>query len=217
MTAGTGTETYYQRRAAEYDQVYEKPERQADLELLRPQIASLLAGRRVLEVAAGTGWWTEVYADGAANVVATDVNPETLAVASARRAWPATAEFLRCDAFSLGELPGSFDAAFVGFFWSHVPLSRLDEFIAGVAGRVGAGGRLVFIDNQFVAGSNHPVTRRDTEGNTYQQRRLEDGTQWEVLKNFPTREELEDRLGRLSPDVSVRQFTYYWVAVCQLR
>jgi protein-L-isoaspartate O-methyltransferase len=75
MTAGTGTETYYRRRAAEYDRVYDKLERQEDLESLRTQVASLLAGRRVLEVAAGTGWWTAVYADGAARVVATDVNP----------------------------------------------------------------------------------------------------------------------------------------------
>jgi predicted methyltransferase len=43
--------------------VYAKPERQADLTILRDDIAgSVLACKRVLEVAAGTGWWTDVLA-----------------------------------------------------------------------------------------------------------------------------------------------------------
>ncbi len=58
----TGTEKYYRARAQEYDQVYEKPERQADLARLRAWLAPVLDGRRVLEVAAGTGYWTAVYA-----------------------------------------------------------------------------------------------------------------------------------------------------------
>ena len=78
---GTGTEEYYQRRAGEYDRVYAKPERQADLATLPAEVAGLLAGRRVLEVAAGTGWWTDVLAASAAGVVATDVNRSTLEVA----------------------------------------------------------------------------------------------------------------------------------------
>ncbi len=50
-------------RATGYDQVYAKPERQADLTILRDDIAgSVLACKRVLEVAAGTGWWTDVLA-----------------------------------------------------------------------------------------------------------------------------------------------------------
>jgi hypothetical protein len=50
----TGTEEYYQARAHEYDAVYEKPERQADLARLRAWLPPVLDGRQVLEVAAGT-------------------------------------------------------------------------------------------------------------------------------------------------------------------
>ena len=45
---------YYQQRAPEYDEVYAKPERQADLAELRRLLPPLVAGRRVLEIAAGT-------------------------------------------------------------------------------------------------------------------------------------------------------------------
>lgn len=238
MAAGTGTEAYYRRRAREYDRVYDRPERQADLAVLRTRVASLLAGRRVLEIAAGTGWWTDVYADGARRVLATDVNPETLAVATARRGWPASVRFAPCDAFEAAGLDGDFDAVFAGFFWSHVPLHRLDGLVAGLAGRLGeadphdehpAGesgpdpggrppGRLVFIDNRYVAGSNHPITRTDEEGNTYQRRRLGDGSEWEVLKGFPTAAQVEARLAGpgAAVAVTVEELDYYWLAVCDL-
>lgn len=254
MAAGTGTEAYYRRRAREYDRVYDKPERQADLAILRTRVASLLAGRRVLEVAAGTGWWTDVYADGARRVLATDVNPETLAVAATRRRWPASVRSAPCDAFEAAGLEGDFDAVFAGFFWSHVPLHRLDGLLAALTGRVRqpeggphdeppgdpgdarragphdehpAGesgpdpggrppGRLVFIDNRYVPGSNHPITRTDEEGNTYQRRRLEDGSEWEVLKGFPTAAQVEARLTRPGAAVTVEELDSYWLAVCDL-
>jgi hypothetical protein len=51
---------YYRDRAAVYDAVYAKPERQADLSTLREVLPPLVAGRRVLEIAAGTGYWTDL-------------------------------------------------------------------------------------------------------------------------------------------------------------
>ncbi len=36
-----------------------------------------------------------------------------------------------------------------------------------------------------------PIAERDSHGNTYQMRRLKDGTMHRVLKNFPSRVELE--------------------------
>ena len=112
----TGTEKYYQARAHEYDAVYEKPERQADLAWLRAWLAPVLDGRRVLEVATGTGYWTAVYASRALSVLATDVSTETLNVARARRAWPATVQFSQADAFGPASVAGAFDAVFAGFF-----------------------------------------------------------------------------------------------------
>jgi SAM-dependent methyltransferase len=212
---GTGTEKYYRARASEYDRVYEKPERQSDIDRLRAWLPDLLAGRHVLEVAAGTGYWTDVYAERAASVVATDVNISTLDLARARRTWPPTVRMERADAFDLSAVDGHFDAGFVEFFWSHVPLDMLDRFLTGLADRLEDGARVVFVDNRYVEGSNYPLTRTDIGGNTYQQRELVDGSSWEVLKNFPTPEELQDRLTAFSRTVSIDEFDYYWTAVCE--
>ena len=53
---------YYARRAQEYEQIYQKPERQIKLALLKAYLIKLLAERDVLEVACGTGYWTAFLA-----------------------------------------------------------------------------------------------------------------------------------------------------------
>ena len=74
---------YYARRAATYERVYFKTERQADLRALEAWLGGPFAGREVLEIACGTGWWTPHGAVQATSWLATDLNPETLALARA--------------------------------------------------------------------------------------------------------------------------------------
>ena len=75
---------YYARRAAEYETIYARPERQADLAALRERVRELLQGQRVLEIACGTGYWTAQIADVADAVLATDISPEVIEVARAK-------------------------------------------------------------------------------------------------------------------------------------
>ena len=76
--------SYYSARAPEYDRVYLKPERQTDLGALKQWLPPLFAGARVLEVACGTGFWTQFIAPVAAEVVAIDAAPEMIRIATAR-------------------------------------------------------------------------------------------------------------------------------------
>jgi SAM-dependent methyltransferase len=215
VNAGTGTEQYYHRRASEYDEVYTRPERQADMLAVRVRLTEWFAGKNVLEVAAGTGWWTSVLADAAASVTATDVNQATLDIARSRRAWPPSVGFAEADAFALEAIPGDFDAAFAGFFWSHVPLTRIGAFLDGLMARLLPGSLVVFADNRFVPGSVHPVVRRDEDGNTYQRRQMKDGSSWDVLKNFPHPDEMRTRLGQFGHSAEVEELTNYWLAWCR--
>ncbi|MDB6154956.1 MAG: hypothetical protein JWL90_3409 [Chthoniobacteraceae bacterium] len=61
---------YYSRRAAEYERIYEKPERQEALAELGVRLRGLLADQRVLELACGTGYWTAIIAHSAQSVMA---------------------------------------------------------------------------------------------------------------------------------------------------
>ena len=207
---------YYQQRAAEYDEVYRKPERQADLAWLKLRLPPLAAGARVLEIAAGTGYWTQVLATTAAAVTATDLNAETLAVAAGRDYGTARVTRQVADAYRLQDVPGEFDLVFCGFWWSHVRRADVPRFLAGIRSRVAPGTRLMLLDNRYVPGSNHPVTRTGPGGDTFQQRRLADGRTYEVLKNFPDHAQLAGDLAAAATGLTWTEREYYWLATAVL-
>ncbi len=202
---------YYAQRAASYERIYHKPERQADLHAMTAWLTLQFSQRRVLEVAYGTGWWTPHGAANAARWLATDLNPETLAVARAK-AMPACVAFRTADAYSLNDLNGeTFDAAFAGFWWSHVPLARLQPWLARLHAHLEPGARVVLLDNRFVPGSSTPISRQDEHGNTYQERVLDDGSHHEVLKNFPTPEQACAALGPRAHAPQWLHHEHYWI------
>lgn len=207
---------YYQQRAGEYDAVYSKPERQQDQAELRQLLPPLVAGCHVLEIAAGTGYWTQVIAAAAASVTATDLNPETLAVAEARDYGQAAVRLRTADAYRLDLVPGEFDLVFCGFWWSHIRRADIGRFMAGVGRRVVPGTKLVLLDNRYVPGSNHPTTRTGPDGDTYQDRRLRDGREYEVLKNFPDRARLAADLAPWVTGLRHVELQYFWLASCTL-
>ena len=208
---------YYEHRASEYDSIYQKPERQADLTALKTQLRELFSGRKVLEVAAGTGYWTQVIAPMAASVLATDLNSGPLNTAKIRDYGGAAVDFQVADAFELGKIQGEFNAAFAGFWWSHLSLDQVPRFVDGLAQRLPSGSLVVAIDNRYVPENSTPIARRDAAGNTYQQRVLSDGGTWEILKNFPEPDALRRSVLAYSEDVSVHLLTYYWVLRFTLR
>jgi SAM-dependent methyltransferase len=201
---------YYADRAPEHDRVYEKSERQADLQQLRSLVCGHLAGRRVLEIACGTGYWTQFLAASAREIVATDVNEKVLAVARERLKSCPHVRFALDDAFRLAMADGVFDAGFAGFWWSHVGRRRLPWFLDLFHARLPQGARVVFIDNRFVPGSSTPISRIDDEGNTFQRRRLDDGREYEVLKNFPSEDDLRQSLAGRAADLRCEFLDYYW-------
>jgi SAM-dependent methyltransferase len=207
---------YYRDRAAEYDAIYAKPERQDDLDRLRGLLARLAEGR-VLEVAAGTGYWTRVLSASASAVTATDINPETLDVARARQYGPAPVTFQVADAYALREVPGEFDTAFIGFFWSHVLRADLPRFLGGLHARLGQGATVTVVDNRYVPGSSTPISRTTPEGDTFQQRTLHDGRGYEIVKNFPERGQFTADVAAVGADVEWTQLRYFWLATFRLR
>lgn len=208
-------QSYYAVRAPEYDRIYLKPERQIDLRVIERWLPPKFAGARVLEIACGTGYWTQFIARVASHVIALDAAPETLEIAARRihrnALFPqAKVEFMVGDAYALPQNIGPFDAAFAGFWFSHVPKARQREFLLGLGAQLKAGARVVLLDNRYVEGSSSPVTATDAEGNTFQTRKLDDGSTYEVLKNFPTESELLELVGGLGEGAQFTTWEYYW-------
>ena len=200
---------YYAARAPEYDAVYLKPERQADLRSIEAWLAPIFAARRVLEVACGTGHWTRFIAPVAASVLAIDAAPETLRIAEGRVA-QGSVQFGVGDAYALPVSEPKCDAAFAGFWFSHVPKARTREFLAGLNAALEPGATVVLLDNCFVEASSSPISERDADGNTYQSRRLGDGSVHRVLKNFPSQAELRALVQGFATNVTYQAWPYYW-------
>jgi demethylmenaquinone methyltransferase/2-methoxy-6-polyprenyl-1,4-benzoquinol methylase len=200
---------YYAGRAPYYDAVYLKPERAKDIAFLCEYLPAAFAGRSVLEVACGTGYWTQHIARTAAHLVAIDAGPEPLEFAKLRpRAERIT--FRLEDAYHLPADLGEFDAAFAGLWFSHVPIERRVEFICSLRGRLQARAKVIFIDNLDVQCREWPIVETDAHGNTYQRRQLRDGSVHRVLKNFPKEDQL---MQLLSPALafSFRQLDNFWL------
>lgn len=200
---------YYAARAPEYDRVYDKPERRADHAAIREWLPPMFAGRRVLEIACGTGYWTQFIAPLAGAIVAIDAAPETLAVARARRL-PSHVSFVVGDAFDLAPELGSFVAAFAGFWFSHVAKRRQREFLDGLHARLRRGALVVLLDNLYVEGSSTPIAGRDANGDTWQVRTLQDGTAFDVLKNFPTEQEMRAAIDGSAALPAFVRWQHYW-------
>ena len=210
-------ETYYSKRAAEYEQIYRKPERQRELEWLRQRVPMLFRGRTVLEVACGTGYWTQFIARAAKRVYACDINDAVLEIAREKRIAPGRAEFFKADAVSLDGVPAGCNAAFAGFWWSHVKKSDLERFVRNLAARLEPGAVVGVLDNSYVEGSSTAISRRDAEGNTYQTRRLANGDEYEVLKNFPTAPELTQAVRAVAREARLEELQYYWFLTFTLK
>ncbi len=203
---------YYAERAPEYDRIYEKPERQDDLDTLRRIVRSWAAGRDVLEIACGTGYWTQELARTAHSVTATDAAPEVLERARAR-------DYGCPVAFTVGDALDPYDPSheigaptmlFAGFLLSHLPREGIAAFLRAWAARMGPGAAICLLDNRYVEDSSRPIARTDDFGNSYQKRVLDSGAEYEVLKNFYGRGELERFAGPWTESFELTELTYYW-------
>lgn len=208
--------SYYNDRAKEYEKVYLNPAEQKDLQTSEKIFQNLFANKTVLEIACGTGYWTERIAETATSMYAIDVNESVIEIALERQKENIT--FAVADMFDFTPVE-KFDGVFGGFIWSHILLQDLDKFIEKVKSSLNPNGTIVFIDGNAVAGTNHDlknITKTDEHSNTFQTRKLEDGTSHLVLKNFPTKEFLIQQLSRIATDINFIELKYYWIISCKI-
>lgn len=207
---------YYGRRAPEYEQKFQgaDPVRQSELAAMAAAFKAQFCGRRVLEVACGTGYWTQFVADVAAHVTGVDLSREMLVLARGKKLPPDKVAFLLADAFQLQTVPGNFDAGLVMFFLSHVPKARLAEFLAGLHKKLGPNAIVFLADDVDVPGLGGQSAARPGNEDTIKLRHLSDGTQHEVIKNFYAPEQLRSILAPWSTNLRIHIGQHFWWASC---
>lgn len=215
-----GQKAYYRARAPEYDEWFERrgrydmgPElnrRWADeVAEVEAALAAFGPHGHVLELAAGTGWWTERLARLADRVTAVDASPETLELNRLRLAG-AGVDYLVADLFRLRPEPVH-DVVFFSFWLSHVPESRFDAFWESVRAALRPGGRVFFVDSLRVSTTTAIDQPLPPPGDPVARRRLNDGREFDVVKVFYDPGELEARLRGLGWDVAVGSTDTYFL------
>jgi 2-polyprenyl-3-methyl-5-hydroxy-6-metoxy-1,4-benzoquinol methylase len=200
---------YYAERAKEYEKIYDKPERQSDLLAVSELLQTMFASKEVFEIACGTGYWTQRIARTANSVFATDINQPVIDIAKAKVYEKGNVTFALADIFKYSGK--SYNSLFGGFIWSHIKKQDISSFIDTVHSFVEPGGVVVFTDNNYVEDSSRPITETDEQGNTYQERVLENGKKYNVIKNFPVESEFFELLKDRAEGIKFLSFKYYWV------
>ena len=99
-----------------------------------------------MELAGGTGWWTERLARTADRLTVVDSSPEVLALNQAR-VGRSDVNYVVADLFDW-QADSHYDVVFFSFWLSHVPRSRFGEFWSLLHSWLTPSGRAFLIDNR---------------------------------------------------------------------
>ena len=157
---------YYSERAPEYEEIYEKPERQKDIKSLEKKLKSLFKNQKIIEVACGTGFWTQFLSEVAKSIVAVDFNSKMIDIAKSKQYPLENISFKIDNAFSLEKIRGKFSAGFAAFWWSHLLKSEIEKFINIFHSKLQSNALVVFIDNRYVKNNSTPISKIDDRGNS---------------------------------------------------
>ncbi len=193
---------YYRQRAPEYDEWFHRQGRydhgpehtrlwQQEIVEVRDALDGLRPSARILELACGTGLWTQQLARYAGTLTAIDASPEVLALNRAR-ARSAAVRYRQCDIFAW--VPDeTYDLVFFGFWLSHVPPAMFAAFWDVLRAALAPGGSVFLVDNCFHADASARNHVSDP-GRVTQRRELNDGRAFEIVKVFYEPEGLAARL-----------------------
>jgi len=212
---------YYRARAPRYDDwwqrggAYDKgPEMAAEwdrqLDRVEEALRAFSVSGNVLELAGGTGWWTERLAQSADHLTVVDSSPEVLEINRIRTARP-DVDYVVADLFAW--VPErSYDVVFFSFWLSHVPRQRCKAFWSMVRSCLSPDGRVFLIDNH----SDPHIPETDFKDPYVLQylpdrhvRRLDDGHEYDVVKVMYEPDELAGELTDLGWTADIKATRWF--------
>lgn len=211
---------YYRARAGEYDEWFLRKGRYdrgpdvnhqwfAEVEAVRRWLAKLGDLGGVLELAAGTGLWTERLAVQSRSIHCVDASPEVLEINRARMQGHADRTVYEVADLFDWRPSRRFDTVFFAFWHSHVPADRFDAFWELVARALQPQGRAVLIDSL----ADPTSTARDhvLEDSGEVTRRLNDGRTFRIVKRFWEPDALAETLAARGWVAALRRTDTYFI------
>jgi ubiquinone/menaquinone biosynthesis C-methylase UbiE len=218
---------YYRARAPTYDEWWQRggaydrgPEMAAEwhrqLEQVEEALRAFSVRGNVLELAGGTGWWSERLARSADHLTVVDSSPEVVEINRTRTAG-ADVDYVVADLFAWAP-KSTYDVVFFSFWLSHVPRQRCAAFWSMVRSCLSPGGRVFLIDNH----SDPHVSEKDFKDPHVLRyeldrhvRRLDDGREYGVVKVMYEPDELAAQLTDLGWAADIRATRWFLFGTAQ--
>lgn len=194
---------YYRARAQEYDESisFGRFDAAADrlnepstiyqwgIETLQRRVSTV---DTTLELACGTGLWTEQLLKIAHTVTVVDASPEMLDV-NRSRFMSGRVNYMCADIFDWTP-DQTYDLVSSAFWLSHVPPELLMDFLTKIRGAVDKGG-IIHILDQWTDETDEELANPAV--GIYQSRVLNDGRQFRIVKVYYDPEEITAKLERV--------------------
>ena len=215
---------YYRARSGEYDDWFFRRGRYdrgaehnaawfQDVATVARAVDDWIPHGRVLDLAAGTGLWTERLAARATSVTAVDTSPEALQLNRDRieaSGHGSRVSYIEADLFSWSpEL--LYDGVFFGFWLSHVPPDRFDAFWNALRGWLSPEGSVFLVDSRYDPTSTARDHRLEGEEGTMVSRKLDDGREFRIFKLFYKAQSLTRRLEGLGWNANLSETERYFL------
>ncbi len=118
--------------------------------------------------------------------------------------------FLHGDAYQLDKIPGNFEGCVANFWFSHIPNFRIQEFLNQLHDKFDSGTTVFMTDNIYMDSMGGTLVHKENDPNTYKIRTLDNGTKYEIIKNYYTEEELKNIFIPISNDLQIYMGQCFW-------
>lgn len=212
---------YYRARAGEYDEWFLRQGRYDRGPVLNQRWFDEIAVAvralddfhptgDMLELAAGTGLWTQHLIRTATSVTCVDSSPEALAL-NRERLPGANIRYIQADLFAW-QPDHRYDTVFFSFWLSHVPPARFIAFWERVRAALKPAGRVCFIDALYEPSSTARDHQLEGANATTLTRRLNDGREYRIIKVFHDPAALQRQLASLGWNATITSTgSYFYV------
>ena len=203
---------YYSDRAKEYNKTagYKDPAAEKIRKRIKLRHQKYFKGHDVLEIACGTGYWTEVIAETANSVLAIDTSEEMISIAKTRLSKKQNVNFKITDVYVLHDIHDSFTAAYAHWWWSHIPKSKIRNFLLNLHKQLISGAFVLFADHLPDYLEKEIKVNYNEDGDRLEERILKNGKKYLVVKNFPSKEEIYSSLSGLAKNINFQEYEGYW-------
>lgn len=212
---------YYRARAPEYDAwanrrgEYDRGDRNAGWFAEKQRLVAALHDfnptGHVLEIAGGTGQWTEQLLPFASSLTVIDAASEPLERSKSRLGADARSVAYCCEDFFGWTPPRKYDVVFFSYWLSHVPPERFEAFWERVAACLAPKGRIFLIDNIASEEANPLDVETPGDDGVSVLRPAPDGKVYRIWKVLWRPDELRDALAELGWSVGVHGTGTYFL------